>query len=68
MQTIWTTGFFFEGRLHWQFKVGRKILQTDIFRLCIYLSKNKTIIHSFYMYLTTGGKNLSLQKDVVQLL
>jgi len=25
MQKIWTNGFFFENRLHWQFEVGKNL-------------------------------------------
>jgi len=30
MQNIRIIGFFFENRLHWQFEVEKKILQTTI--------------------------------------
>jgi len=30
MQQMRITGFFFENRLHWQFEVGEKFLQTAV--------------------------------------
>ena len=43
-------GFFFENRLHWQFKV-EKISTNCCFSLLIYLRPNKTLIlNSFYVF------------------
>jgi hypothetical protein len=60
MQKIWIIGFFFECRLHWQFKV-EKILQTAIFRLHMYLHTNKTLIHlEFGNFLSNLGTPLAV--------
>jgi hypothetical protein len=45
---------FFENRLHWQFEVGKKILQTSVFGyIFIYVQMKHYYVIS-YMYLTAG--------------
>ena len=52
MQKIRIIGFFFENRLHWQFEMEKKFLQTAVLgNIFIYLRTNKTLIH-----LKNGGK------------
>jgi hypothetical protein len=67
MQKIRIIGFFFEDRLHWQFKVAKKNSTNGCFRLHIYLRRNKTLIHNFLYVFDNWEKNLSHEKDVVQL-
>jgi hypothetical protein len=62
MQKIRVTGFFFENRQHWQFKVEKIVLQTAIFMLHIYLRTNKTLIHNYLYVFDSWGKILSHKK------
>jgi hypothetical protein len=39
-------GFFFENRLHYDFKMEIKFLQTAVFRLHVYIRTNETLIRS----------------------
>jgi hypothetical protein len=67
MQKIRIIGFLFGNRLHWQFKVEKKIPQTAVFRLRIYLGANKTLAHNSFYVFESWGKYLSHRKCVVQL-
>jgi hypothetical protein len=47
MHKIRIIGFFFENRPHWQFEAGKKNISTNgHFRLHIYSSANKALIHN----------------------
>ena len=52
---IWINGFFFEYRLHGQFKV-EKIYINGYFRLHIYLRTNSTLIYNSLYVLDDWGK------------
>ena len=52
MQKIRIIGFFSESRLHWQFEVEKKFLQTAVLGytfICVQIKHN-------YTYSTIGGK------------
>jgi hypothetical protein len=56
MQKIRIIGFFFENRLHWQFEVGKKFLQTIVLGYIFVLVQMKRKYTTPYMYLTVGEK------------
>jgi hypothetical protein len=61
-QKIRIIGFFFENRLHWQFKVGEKNSKNGCSRLHIYLRTNKIVLQNSLYVFGKYGKHLSHNK------
>jgi hypothetical protein len=60
MQKTRIIGIFFENRLHWQFEVEKKIIQTAVlgYILDTYLNTHKNINTSFLIRIWQIGENL----------